>query len=133
MRIIDADTVVTIQVFDEMYEEYDLRTMTIAEALDLWTEEGCPSSVDAVVREEYYDALANKITDMEERGFVQVVRCKDCRHGQYDATHYFCAEHYHKVYEDDYCSCGERRSNKGEEINGFLSVGQAWNTSQDRW
>ena len=40
-----------------------------------------------------------------------LVRCKDCRHGQYDATHYFCAEHYHKVYEDDYCSYGER----GEE------------------
>ena len=40
-----------------------------------------------------------------------VVRCKDCRHGQYDATHYFCAEHYHKVYEDDYCSHGERRCN----------------------
>lgn len=48
MRIIDADTVVTIMVFDEMYEEYNLRTMTIAEALDLWTEEGCPSSADAV-------------------------------------------------------------------------------------
>lgn len=39
----------------------------------------------------------------------ELVRCKDCRHGQYDATHYFCAEHHHKVYEDDYCSYGERR------------------------
>lgn len=90
MRIIDADTVVTIQVFDEMYEEYNLKTMTIAEALDLWTEEGCPSSVDAV---------------------AHVVRCKDCRHGQYDATHYFCSEHYHKVYADDFCSHGERQCN----------------------
>ena len=41
--------------------------------------------------------------------YCEVVRCKDCRHGQYDATHYFCAEHHHKVYEDDYCSDGERR------------------------
>lgn len=48
MRIIDADTFVTIQVFDEMYEEYNLKTMTIAEALNLWTEEGCPSSVDTI-------------------------------------------------------------------------------------
>ena len=39
----------------------------------------------------------------------EVVRCKDCKHGQYDATHYFCAEHGHKVYEDDFCSYGERR------------------------
>ena len=45
---------------------------------------------------------------------IEVVRCKDCRHGQYDATHYFCAEHHHKVYEDDYCSHGQRLSNFGE-------------------
>jgi len=43
-----------------------------------------------------------------------VVRCKDCRYAQYDATHYFCAEHHHKVYEDDYCSHGQRLSNFGE-------------------
>lgn len=41
----------------------------------------------------------------------ELVRCKDCIHGQYDATHYFCAEHGHKVYEDDYCSYGERQCN----------------------
>jgi len=35
---------------------------------------------DTVSREEHFEVLANKITDMEERGFVQVVRCKDCRH-----------------------------------------------------
>ena len=135
MRIIDADTVVTIMVFDEMYEEYNLRTMTIAEALDLWTEEGCPSSVDAVIHEEYYDALANKITDMEERGFVQVVRCKDCRWQQDDYMGTWCSRlsGVRFTNADDYCSHGERRSNKGEEINGFKSVGQAWNTSQGRW
>lgn len=114
MRIIDADTVVTIMVFDEMYEEYNLKTMTIAEALDLWTEEGCPSSVDAVVREEYYDALANKITDMEERGFVQVVRCKNCKHYVVEGitTQYgWCHEYKHSVNEDDFCSHGERQCN----------------------
>lgn len=42
---------------------------------------------------------------------VEVVRCKDCRHGQYDATHYFCSEHYHKVYADDFCSHGEIQCN----------------------
>ena len=73
------------------------------------------------------------LVDIKEPLKVSVVRCKDCRHGQYDATHYFCAEHYHKVYEDDYCSYGERRSNRREEVNGFKSVGQSWNTSQGRW
>ena len=113
MRIIDADTVVTIQVFDEMYEEYNLRTMTIAEALDLWTEEGCPSSVDAVFHEEYYDALANKITDMEERGFVQVVRCKDCRWCQNDYMGTWCGRlsGVRFTNADDFCSHGERQCN----------------------
>ena len=41
----------------------------------------------------------------------EILRCKDCRHGQYDATHYFCSEHYHKVYADDFCSHGERQCN----------------------
>lgn len=76
-RLIDADTVVTVQVFDEMYEEYNLKTMTIAEALDLWTEEGCPSSVDAVSREDYediikdyrkqYENMNNEIADLEAK------------------------------------------------------------------
>ena len=43
-----------------------------------------------------------------------LIHCKDCRHGQYDATHYFCAKHHHKVYEDDYCSHGQRLSNFSE-------------------
>lgn len=109
MRTIDADTVVTIQVFDEMYEEYNLRTMTIAEALDLWTEEGCPSSVN-------------------------IVKCKDCRWCQNDYMGTWCGRlsGVRFTNADDFCSHGERRSNRGEEINGFKSVGQAWNTSQGR-
>ena len=59
-RLIDADTVVTVQVFDEMYEEYNLMTMTIAEALDLWTEEGCPPTVQAVPRSLYENLLLRK-------------------------------------------------------------------------
>ena len=55
-RLIDADTVVTIQVYDDMTEETDTKKMTIAEAIDEWSDEGCPPTVDA----------------------VKVVRCKDC-------------------------------------------------------
>ena len=45
------------------------------EALDMAIE---ALQADAVSREAHYDAVANRITDMEERGFVSVVRCKDC-------------------------------------------------------
>ena len=90
MRAIDADTVVTIQVFDEMYEEYNLRTMTIAEALDLWTEEGCSSA--------------------------DIVKCKDCRYctEYYDRDGYpywECAEWDGGTDADGFCHYGER----GEE------------------
>lgn len=42
---------------------------------------------------------------------TDVVRCKDCRYKQYDATHNFCEINHHKCYDDDFCSWGER----GEE------------------
>lgn len=48
MRLIDANSVVTIQVFDEMTEEYYMQTMTVAEMVDRWTDEGCPPTIDAV-------------------------------------------------------------------------------------
>lgn len=58
MRLIDADAVVTIQTYDDMYEEWGSKTMTVAEAMDEFSDEGCPPAVDA----------------------VEVVRCKDCAH-----------------------------------------------------
>lgn len=81
-------------------------------------------SADAVSREEYEfkenlerinERILSASKKLEEKGlfkrvdYVEVVRCEDCKHGQYDATHYFCAEHGHKVYEDDFCSSGERK------------------------
>lgn len=47
MRLIDADTVVTIQTYDDMYEEWGAETMTVAEAMDKWSDEGCPPTIDA--------------------------------------------------------------------------------------
>ena len=69
-------------------------------------------SADAVSREAHYDAVANRITDMEERGFVSVVRCKDCKYSFYDKDYesYNCRKHeYVELFDaDDYCSWGER-------------------------
>lgn len=47
MRLIDADTVVTIQVYDDMTETISTKKMTIADAIDEWSDEGCPLTIDA--------------------------------------------------------------------------------------
>jgi rubrerythrin len=39
---IDANKKVTIQVYDDMTEEWHKKKYTIAEVLDKWTDEGCP-------------------------------------------------------------------------------------------
>lgn len=45
MKLIDADTKVTIEVYDDEHEEYNQERTTIADALDRWTKEGCPPEV----------------------------------------------------------------------------------------
>lgn len=42
MRLIDADSMVTVLVYDEEHEELYTKRMTIGEYLDRYTEEGCP-------------------------------------------------------------------------------------------
>lgn len=59
----------------------------------------------------------------------EIVRCKDCRYRKKVSTSYYCELDEFNVKDADFCSWGERR----EEVNGFKSVGQAWNTSQGRW
>ena len=58
MRSIDADARVTVQSFDVEHEEYEHTEMSVEEALDFATDEGCPPAVDAVL----------------------VVRCRDCKY-----------------------------------------------------
>ena len=48
MRLIDADARVTVQSFDVEHEEYEHIEMSVAEALDFATNEGCPPTVDAI-------------------------------------------------------------------------------------
>lgn len=63
-------------------------------------------SAEAVSREAHYDAVANRITDMEERGFISVVRCKDCRHRDLFSCP-LADNDFQK--DEDFCSWGERR------------------------
>lgn len=45
MKLIDADREVTVLLFDAEHEEGFTKRMTIADALDALTEEGCPEEV----------------------------------------------------------------------------------------
>lgn len=47
-KLIDADTIVHYQTYDDEYEEFPEHKSTIAELLDMMTDEGCPEAVDAV-------------------------------------------------------------------------------------
>ena len=48
MRLIDADTVVHWQTYDDEHETFPEHEGTIADLLDQMTDEGCPDSVDAL-------------------------------------------------------------------------------------
>lgn len=85
-RLIDADTVVTIQVYDDMTEVTDTKKMTIAEAIDEWSDEGCPPTVDA----------------------VPVVRCKDCLYRVGNACDYSAVY----VRPNGYCQWGRNKENE---------------------
>jgi len=43
-RYIDAEMYITAEIYNEQYEEYKTERMTIAEFLDRYTDEGCPSN-----------------------------------------------------------------------------------------
>ena len=102
---------------------------------------------DTVSRSQY-QGLLNAIGKV----YVEVVRCKDCRHWSKDEDMMLSCDD-EKIYgwcdapfdnddifingdyatrmftsHDFFCKSGEWK----EEVNGFKSVGQAWNTSQER-
>lgn len=47
-RLIDADTPIHVQTYDDMTEEWCLKETTVAKALDYWADEGCPPTVEAI-------------------------------------------------------------------------------------
>lgn len=56
-----------------------------------------------------FDKVADIAIEALSAKSIDVVRCKDCLYKQYDATHNFCEINYHKCYDDDFCSWGERK------------------------
>lgn len=82
MRLIDADARVTVQSFDVEHEEYDYTEMSVAEALDFVTDEGCPPVVEAapVV---HARAIKQSPFDKQSRYCIWKVSCKCSNCGEY--------------------------------------------------
>lgn len=99
VRLIDANAVVTIQVFDEMTEEYSMETITVAKAIDRWSDEGCPPTIDA----------------------VPVVRCRECKKRGHDWECPLCWMEWH----EDKTRPGAGRFEKKDETedDGFCHMG----------
>lgn len=64
MKLIDADARVTVQSFDPMNEEYNHDEMTVEQALNFATDEGCPPIIDAVpvVHGRWIDGEGNSVS-----------------------------------------------------------------------
>lgn len=96
MMMINADTIVHWQSYDDEHESFPEHTGTIAEFLDAMTDEGCPKTVDA----------------------TQVVRCKDCEYwDRVTANRGGCKDLYgfgRWWKPDDHCSYGVRRDGEQE-------------------
>ena len=103
------------------YLMFDKSSMQIDIALNMAIE---ALSADMVSFETQVESTLQVLDDFA-KDRVKVVRCKDCRHRDLFSCP-LADNDFQK--DDDYCSWGERR----EEVNGFKSVGQAWNTSQER-
>lgn len=63
MKLIDADIIVTVQFYDDEHGEYNFERMTIADALDCWTEEGCPTEV--IIQEPKVLSFAEAMLDTD--------------------------------------------------------------------
>lgn len=44
-KLIDADTKLSWEMYDDKYQEWYIKSMTIADALDSYTDEGCPPAI----------------------------------------------------------------------------------------
>lgn len=78
---IDANKTVTIQVYDDMTEEWHKEKVTIAEALDKWTDEGCPKSVEIEPFKDFAEWVASEVCtmDFEDRWSLGAFAERACR------------------------------------------------------
>lgn len=83
MRLIDADTVVTIQVYDDVMGETDTKKMTIADAIDEWSDEGCPPTIEA-------EPIRHGHWEWNDYGGFGNYHCTVCRYIPYGEFSMYC-------------------------------------------
>ena len=100
--MVDADTVVHWQTYDDEHETFPEHEGTIAEFLDSMTDEGCPNPVDAV--------------PVVHGHWIKFgVSDKDGNH-QYRCSVCECEEIHSPLVKVSYCwNCGARMDGKGGE------------------
>ena len=76
MRLIDADAKIKMLLYDEEHEEQITREMTVKEALDLYTEDGCPTTVEAE------PVRHGKWIDVKGSNGKDYRKCSECLHTQ---------------------------------------------------
>lgn len=72
-RLIDADARVTVNNFDPMNEEYSHEEMTVEQALDFATDEGCPPIINAIPVE-WLEEQRQDMEDAEQDFPEQAIR-----------------------------------------------------------
>jgi hypothetical protein len=77
-RWIDADIYVTATLYDDEHEEYRDERMTIADCLDRFTDEGCPTKAEPK-QGEWIDKAISIIDDMRGEGIVDYEQAREFR------------------------------------------------------
>ena len=106
-KMIDADTIVHYQTYDDEHEEFPEHKSTIAEFLDAMTDEGCPEAVDAVpVRHGRWEQVEVIDDDSENGVNSDAAQCNVC--GNVESSFYWAKTYY------NFCPhCGAKLDGKG--------------------
>ena len=128
-QYVDLSEKVTATFYDEQYEEWTQKTVTIADVLDSVCDDYTvlPSAqpepiklhVDHALTEEEIKNLKQKIADspivLMPYEKPKVIHCKDCRYYEWMSNRvpeeqtWYCHNWNTETGKDDYCSYAERR------------------------
>lgn len=95
-RLINADTIVHWQSYDDEHETFPEQTGTIADLINQMTEEGCPDAVNAVPMVHGRWIPCHPLGDDAPEGYM----CSVCRVGGWEKTN-FCPNCGAKLDEKD--------------------------------
>jgi hypothetical protein len=65
--------------------------------------------------DDWIEQIVNRLRDDPEADWVEIIRCKDCKHHRYDRDIPYCdrIDYGYEWKDDDFCSRAERRIDEG--------------------